>query len=54
MLCTSGFVDDVIFAHNHPDNGDAKRACIQSDLLGGSTGAKSDVWALLTGGVAMF
>jgi len=28
-LCTSGFVDDVVFAHNRPDKGDASRTSAQ-------------------------
>jgi len=31
MLCTSGFVDDVMDAHNRPGIGDAKEAFTQSD-----------------------
>jgi len=44
MLCTSGFVDDIMFAHSRPSKGGASRAYIQSDSPGGCTGAKSDVY----------
>jgi len=30
MLSTSGFVDDVMFAHNRIGKGDAKKSCIYS------------------------
>jgi len=43
-LYTSGFVDDVTFAHNRPGKGDASRAYTQSDSPGGRTGGK--VWCL--------
>jgi len=42
-LCTSGSVDDVMFAHNRPGKGDASRAYTQSDSPGAAPGAKSDV-----------
>jgi len=44
MLCTSGFVDDVMFAHNRPGNGDANRAYTQSDSPAGSTG--DEIWCI--------
>jgi len=37
MLCTSGFVDDVMFDHNRPDKGDANRTYTQNDSAGGRT-----------------
>jgi len=43
-LRTSGFVDEVTFAHNGPGRGDAHRMCTQSDSPGGRTG--SEVWHL--------
>jgi len=41
MLSTSGFVDDVMFAHNRIGKGDAKKSCILSD----SPGAEGIPWA---------
>ena len=38
MLCTSGFVDDIMFDHNRPGKGDANRAYTQNDSAGGRTG----------------
>jgi len=43
MLCTSGFVDEVMFAHNQPGKGDADGAYTQSDSPRAALGAKSDV-----------
>jgi len=37
-LCTSGFVDDVMFARNRPGKGDGSRALIQSDSSKDGTG----------------
>ena len=31
MFCTFGFVEDILFAHNRRDIGDANRACTQND-----------------------
>jgi len=42
MLCTSGFMDDVMFAHNRPGKVDASNAYTQSDSPGGRTGG--EVW----------
>jgi len=39
-LCTSGFVDDVMFDGNRQGKGDANMAYTQSDSSGGSTGGK--------------
>ena len=39
-LCTSGFVDDVTFAHNRPIKDNAITASSQSDSPGGSTDLK--------------
>ena len=39
-LRTSGFVDDVMFAHNRPGNGDASRVRL-CDSPGGITGARA-------------
>jgi len=37
MLCTSGFADDIMFAHNGQENaGNAKKAYTKNDSLGGS------------------
>jgi len=44
MLRTSGFVADVMLAHNRPDKGDASRAFSQSDSPGGRTVAQSGVY----------
>jgi len=38
MLSTSGFVDDVTFAHHRRGKGGASRASGESDSPGGSTG----------------
>ena len=38
MLRTSGFVDDVTFAHHRRGKGGASRASAESDSPGGSTG----------------
>jgi len=46
QLCISGFVDDVIFAHNRPGKGDANRVYTQW-LIRGSTGAKFDIYDCL-------
>ena len=40
MLCTFGFVDDVMFADNQPGRDDASKVYVQSDSPGGSTGAE--------------
>ena len=37
-LCTSGFVDNVMFSHNGQGKGDANRACTQSNLPGAEPG----------------
>jgi len=37
MLCTSDFVDDVMFADNRPGKSDATRQYTQSDSTEGST-----------------
>ena len=44
-LCTFGFVDDIIFAHNWPGKGNPLE-CKISDSLGLKLGAKSDTIAL--------
>jgi len=43
-LCTSGFVNDVMFAHNRPGRGVASRVYSQSDSPGGRTAG--EVWYL--------
>jgi len=40
-LCTSGFVDDIMFGHNRPGRGDASRVYIQSDSPGGQHRGRS-------------
>ena len=47
MLCTSGFVDDVMFAHNRSGNGDANRAYAKVTHQGAAPGAKSGVYDCL-------
>ena len=45
-LCTSGFVDDVIFVHNWPGKGNASREFTQRNQPDGNTGrtaSESDV-----------
>jgi len=42
MLCTFGLVDDVTFAHNRADRGDANRTYTKSDSPAGRTGG--EVW----------
>jgi len=42
-LCTSGFVDDVMFGGNRPGTGDANRACIEWLTRSQRPGAMSDV-----------
>jgi len=43
VLCTSGFVDDVMFANNGPHGAWLIRRILPSDLLGGSTGGDREV-----------
>jgi len=47
MLCTSGFVDDVMFAYNWSGKGDANREYTQSDSPGAEPGKKSEVYDCL-------
>jgi len=43
MLCTFGFVDYTMFAHNRPNKNEASRAYCQRDSSGAAPGAKSDI-----------
>ena len=42
----SGFVNDVIFAHNRPSKGDANRMYTETDSPGVSTGGRSLMFAI--------
>jgi len=44
---TSGFMDDVVLAHNRPGKGEVNTVHIHSDSPGVSTGAKSDIYDCL-------
>ena len=50
MLCTSGFVDDVVFTHyNRPGKRDASRARTQGDSPVAAPWAKSDIYDCVVG-----
>ena len=46
-LCTSGFVDDVMFAKHRSGKADTNREHTQSDSPEASPGAKSDIYDFL-------